>query len=461
MITKQSNTFIVTAFFIIISSFQTYAAIDTKSFYQNILSMYKWNIYLPALDLLENHQKATYRRELFKAIGYQKTNQLHKALNSYKNALALNHNANSVKKRIKILQAKIEIGQEISSINSPYEKANFLIGLAKSVINKQPDLAYRYFIQAYEYNTDLDKNDNGMISDAIVFYKANMKKKHRFPKLFHAIFLQIQGDNRVANLKLNEVLYRKDIPEHLKRLANRFLQKGEKIEFARQLALKQERQKQERVKKSKKAKIIKPTKPEINPISMPMVTSKGSSSKLSSSTQEDLNREAEKMLEQLEENPSPNEQIRIIRALGNLKIQNSSVMAKLVELLTSSNSNTQKSKVLESIWKIGGSTAKKAIPHILPLITKKHFKIRYRAMRALSSLRSMPNKIIPAFINEYKNSKNYYEERLVYQYIVDFGPTAIPTLYSMVKTAASSDKRTVAKVLSKLTNRDIEEILND
>lgn len=442
--------------------------------------MYRLNMYLPALDRLEKLKNTSYKSELFKATGYLKTKQLKKALVSYKKAYEFNSKDNDNLKEIKLLQARIEIETKYLSLNTDQLKSEYLMSLVAKNREKKPDSAYKYFLQAFEYNKSLSANDDGIISEAIEFYRFHLKDKRIFPRLFLGIFLEIQGDYKTAILRLNECLYRSDLPAIYKEKAQQYLAKAEKIEninkmarLAEKKAAEAERLKKDKLTRNKTKLVNKPSKL-TNTKHTGMKTSKKKPKyKEASSPYTPLTEiakdspytkyvqaEVDKLMERLDEAPEQNETYAIIRKLGNCRLQDEAVMAKLLYLLDTDDV-AQISCVLESIYKIGPPTAKVAVPYILPLLKKDKRIVQVYAMEALSKINCEPKKVIPAMFNEYKNSRNTYEERLFYRYITSFGAKAIPVLYSMLEDAIGPDKRPIARILSRMTGKSIDDLIDE
>ncbi|MBR4328985.1 MAG: tetratricopeptide repeat protein, partial [Candidatus Riflebacteria bacterium] len=164
------------------------------------LDMFKFDQYLPALDMLEANvesNKDNFNYWLYIGLARQRTKQFNKALEAYETALKLNPDAKNLKVRISNLKKSLSNidPAQIKDFKTNEEKSKWLFDEADSLRrDKKEEKAFRTFIQAVEYDVKLLGNDKNFVRRGVVFYRLLSERGGEYSKLFYAIFKYFEGE---------------------------------------------------------------------------------------------------------------------------------------------------------------------------------------------------------------------------------------------------------------------------
>ena len=174
------------------------------------LDMFKFDQYLPALDMLEANVEANkdnFNYWLYIGLARQRTKQLNKALEAYETAFKLNPDANNLKVRINNLKKAISNidPAQIRDFKTNEEKSKWLLEEADSLRReKKEEKAFRTFIQAVEYDVKLLGDDKNFVRRGVLYYKLKVEDNAEYSKLFYAIFKYFEGEISEAYNKIKD-----------------------------------------------------------------------------------------------------------------------------------------------------------------------------------------------------------------------------------------------------------------
>ncbi len=448
------------------------------------LDMFKFDQYLPALDMLEANVEANkdnFNYWLYIGLARQRTKQLNKALEAYETALKLSPDANNLKIRISNLQkalANIDTAQ-IKDFKTNEEKALWLLDEAESLRReKKEEKAFRTFIQAVEYDVKLLGNDKNFVRRGVIYYKLKVDDNAEYSKLFYAIFKYFEGEITEAYNKIKD--FKNDASK--KPLA---IQNMESYYF-KKLAEANNQQKdyeiaerEERRKKQLEAEKLKLAKAETKSKS----DKEKSSSKSSSDKADIKNLEREINNETFVTFDDTNFERRYIKELATLKIdeyfaiQDSRRKNQILwELSRTGSSNEDVMNVyidalhqddiefvsnsLRAINSIGMPLAEKAYPSMLELLNSDRRDFKYYASESLGRLGIHPDAVVPKIISVYGIEDNDALRKHYVKSVQQFGKVGLDTAYKVLDETPRLERLPVALFIHEMTGEKVEDLIN-
>ncbi len=444
------------------------------------LDMFKFDQYLPALDMLEaEHEnlKDNFNYWLYIGLARQRTKQLNKALEAYEIALQLNPEANNLKTRISNLKKAISTidPSQIRNFKSNEEKALWLIEEAESLRrDKKEEKAFRTFIQAVEYDVKILGNDKDFVRRGAIYYKLKVEDNAEYSKLFYSIFKYFEGEISDAYNIIKA--YKNDSSK--KSLA---IQRMEDYYFKR-LAEANNQQKdyeiaerEERRRKQQESEKAKQEKAE-------------SKSNTNASSSDRENRDIGQLENEIREQAfasvdDSSFERRYVDELVNLKIeeyfsiQDNRKKLKIIWDLSktgSSNENVMKvyidalhqenieyvSDSISAITRVGMPLAEKAFPSIMELFNYERRDFKSCAAECLGKLGIHPEIVIPKIISVY-GDEDCEPLRLHYVDCVrQYGKAGLDVAYKVLDGAPRVERRPIAHFIHDLTGEKIETLMN-
>lgn len=446
------------------------------------LDMFKFDQYLPALDILEaniDSNNDNFNYWLYIGLARQRTKQLNKALEAYEKAFEINPDANNLKIRINNLKKAISSIDEaqIKDFKTNEEKAQWLLEEADSLRReKKEEKAFRTFIQAVEYDVKLLGNDKNFVRRGVVYYKLKVEDNAEYSKLFYAIFKYFEGEISDAYKYIKE--FRDDSsnkPLTIQKMENEYFKKlAEANNQQKDYEMAEREEKRKKELEAEKAKQAK-------------VEAKSKSDKSKSSTPRekadirDLEREIKEENFYYEENNEftskfasllaidkvkeyfsindINRKRQIIWELGQTGAQDDEVMDVIIDGLSQDNIDFL-SNSINAVRRIGMPSAEKAIPIIINLIDSERADFRFLAAEALGNLQIHPEKVVPKILDKYSTEDNEYLKKHYIRCVQKFGKVALDLSYKILDEKSRVDRRPVAEFIHDMTGEKVEDLIN-
>lgn len=439
------------------------------------LDMFKFDQYLPALDMLEaEHEnlKDNFNYWLYIGLARQRTKQLNKALEAYEIALQLNPEANNLKTRISNLKQAISNidPSQIRNFKSNEEKALWLIQEAESLRrDKKEEKAFRTFIQAVEYDVKILGNDKDFVRRGTIYYKLKVEDNAEYSKLFYSIFKYFEGEISDAYNIIKA--YKNDSSK--KSLA---IQRMEDYYFKR-LAEANNQQKDYEIaeREERRRKQQEAEKAE-------------SKSNKKDSSSDKQNRDIGQLESEIREqayyaSDDTNFERRYVQELAVLKVgeyfaeQDNRKKLKIIwELSKTGSSNEEVMKVYidalhqddiefvsdstRAVTRVGMPLAEKAFPSIMELFNSGRRDFKYCAAESLGKLGIHPDVVIPKIISVY-GDEDCEPLRLHYVDCVRrYGKAGLDVAYKVLDGAPRVERRPIAHFIHDLTGEKIETLMN-
>ena len=448
------------------------------------LDMFKFDQYLPALDMLEANieaNKDNFNYWLYIGLARQRTKQLNKALEAYENAYKLNPDASNLKVRINNLKKAISNidPAQIRDFKTNEEKSKWLLEEADSLRReKKEEKAFRTFIQAVEYDVKLLGDDKNFVRRGVLYYKLKVEDNAEYSKLFYAIFKYFEGEISEAYNKIKD--FKNDSSKKSLAIQNMESYYFKKLAEANnqqkdyEIAEREERrQKQLEAEKAKQAKAESKAK-----------SNKEKSSSKSSTENADIrNLEREINNETFTTFDDANFERRYIQELATLKIEEyfaiQDVRRKnqiLWELSRTGSSNEDVMNVyidalqqddieyvsnsLRAINSIGMPLAEKAYPSILELLNSDRRDFKYYAAEALGRLNIHPDVVVPKIMNIYAEEDIDALRKHYVGAVQQYGKVGLDTAYKILDEKSRVDRLPAAQFIHDMTGEKIEDLIN-
>ncbi len=446
------------------------------------LDMFKFDQYLPALDMLEaniDSNKDNFNYWLYIGLARQRTKQLNKALEAYEKAFEINPDANNLKIRINNLKKAISNIDEaqIKDFKTNEEKAQWLLEEADSLRrDKKEEKAFRTFIQAVEYDVKMLGNDKNFIRRGVVYYKLKVEDEAEFSKLFYAIFKYFEGEISEAYKYIKKfrdedskkpLTIQKMENEYFKKLAEANNQQKDY-----EIAEREEKRKKELEKEqAKKAKAESKSKKDSNKSSdkskkedirqLESVISEGTF------TYEDDHRFEVKYFTELnkfkiEEYFNSNDSRRkrhIIWELGQTGSQDEEVMNVIIDGLKQETIDYMFVST-DALVKIGVPSAEKAFPVLLSILDSERYDFKEVVVYALGRLRIHPEQVVPKLISLYSEETNESFRKNYSRTAEKFGKVALDYSYKILDERSRVDRKPVAEFIHDMTGEKVEDLIN-
>ncbi len=441
-----------------------------------VLDMFRYDQYLPAIDLLEQNSDANqtnFNYWLYRGLGYQRTEQTKKSLQAYERAAALSPSAANLQNRIRALHLEVEQKnfQEIS-LDTPVQKAEWLMRQAEKMRNaRKEDLSLKYFLQAVAYNSELIDKNKDFISRGEIYYRLKLADKAQYAELFHGIFKYLQNDLPAAESDLQAFMKTASRPPALERLAGKYL------------TLIEENRPQETVSTQNTASVSaapadsenpQPVKPivEIKPEKTDIVTIPDQVEIIESSISDSRSpgddesfvvryaaETAKSMLAGLERAEDVQPRCRLIWELGETSLQNPEIMQALAGELANEDPRVVRT-ACEAIAKIGMPAAGAAVTPLLEILKTDDKAMQFNAIELLGKLKAMPERVIPALVSCYAKEDDIYLKRNIYYWVNKYDRSGVQVLYKVLDNTARGDRKPVAELISRITGEKMQELID-
>lgn len=476
---------LMVAFFMAFSIGHVYAQNDSENVLPLVLDMYKYDQYLPAIDILEAEQenlKDVFNYWLYLGLAYQRTSQLQKALKAYEKAAELNEEATNLTIRINNLNRAIDAidKSQIKDFKTNEEKAAWLFEQAEVQRNSKDkeEKTYRTFIQAVEYNVKYLSNDKDFVRRGVIYYRLKVKDKAEYSKLFYAIFKYFEGEIPEAYKNIKEfknssedkslaILQMEN--EYFKKLAEasnemKELEQAEK-EYARQ-------QKEER----EKANLAKAENASSNSKADAKSSKRDKSTDIRDLEQEisentfeyrddksftvDLAREmAQLKAEDYLTAKDIKTKKQLIWEMGHSGSQSEEVMNCIIDGINMENLDILPNCV-QALMRIGSPSADRAIPSLVNLLDSDRAAIRAAAAESMARLKTEPTLIVDKIIQKYDVEENEYIQSKYVECVKMLGKPALDIAYKKLNDSSRLERKPIAVFINKITGEKVQDLIN-
>lgn len=454
-------------------SLLTAAAEPQTGLMAQVLDMYKYDQYLPAIDVLEQNaagNEKVFNYWLYLGLGYQRTGQTAKAITAYEKAAELNPDAGNLASRIRTLRIETRrLDYKHVQLDSPEQKADWLMKLAGSLRREgQEERSLRLFLQAVDYDASLLSNDDDFIRRGEVFYQLKMADKAEHAELYHGIFKFLQGEHETAHKDLQTFLRAAARPVALELLARKFIDRIDQVKKSNLAAIQSE---------PAPAKAPQTASPAASLAARPAETRSAaqnlgeiekqladSTPKVSSDNDDGfVNRFAEaitsRMIADLAGIEEPQQRCRLLWELGQSRLQKPEIMETLIDELGAEDPRCV-TAACEAIAKIGPPAADKAVDGLLKLLDHPEKPLQFLAIELLGKIRSQPDRVLPVLVARYAREQDSYQQRHIYYWVNKFGQPGTEILYRILNDTARVDRKPVAELLSRMTGEKIQDLIN-
>jgi len=445
----------------------TEASESSSELFKLCMELYKWDEYLPGVDLLERSGEGmenSFNYWLYLGLGYQRTGQNAKAINAYEKASVLNPAAGNLVSRIRTLKIETKrLGDVKSNIDSDRAKAEYL--MAQSLrLRKESNLdrAFRTFLQALTYNPELLNKDEGFITQAEVFYGL---KKVEYSEFFQGSFQLLQGDLKNAEMNLSYFL--KSPGKKPAIFVSRAEESIEKIRALKKVIVSESVGFPD-VTNKLVANRTKPVEKHAvnNQVNVEAIEQqitaggRGRFKKTDSGFVEFFAAEvAGKIIAELSQTVESERQCRLIWELGNSNLQTPDVMSALIAQLEATEIEVLNA-AMEAIGKIGAPSATSAIDRLISLIEHDDPLIKFLAIETLGKIKEQPEKVIPILAKDYAAENDIYLKRHLYYWVNKFGKPGIQVLYRELEETARVDRKPLAELINRITGERIQTLID-
>lgn len=438
------------------------------------LEFYKWDEYLPGIDLLEQSAEGledSFNYWLYLGLGYQRTGQTEKAIKAYEKAYSINSSAGNLSSRIRALRIETKrLDYQKTDLAQNTAKADYLMNLARKLRKEyQLDRSFRLFLQALNYNPDLLGRDEGFITEAEVFYGL---KKVAHAEFFQGLFQLMQGDIEHAEKNLNAFLKSQGKKPAI------FLARAEdglkKISMLKEAAV---------VAKVSERKLAASER--ITALPGPVkgvkiaVKKQNDTNENVETIEQEINAEesgrfivpdsgfveffaaevARKTIAELSQARDVERQCRLIWELGNSRLQNSEVMSALISQFESTEIEVL-NMTMEAVGKIGAPSAEAAIDNLIAFIEHEDPLIKFLAIETLGKIKEQPEKVIPVLVKDYAEENDLYLKRNIYYWVNKFGKPGLRVLYNELEATDRIDRKPIAELISRITGEKIQSLID-
>lgn len=150
----------------------------------------------------------------------------------------------------------------------------------------------------------------------------------------------------------------------------------------------------------------------------------------------------------------------IIWQIGLLRLPFPEVMTSFTKFLESDNIETIFATI-EALEKINLPGAQTCLRQLYNLLDHKNAVVVFRALKAFTKLPMDANRLVPKLFLVYQKQKLSIRKQMVANTLKAYGQESIDILNGMLKAAEGPNKRPLAEVLSILTGKDVENIINE
>lgn len=461
---------------------------DFESILPLVLDMYKYDQYLPAIDILEAEQeklKNVFNYWLYLGLAYQRTNQLEKALKAFETASKLNEEATNLTTRIKNLNKAIADSDkaQIKDFKTNNEKASWLFEQAdaqKDYKDKQ-EKALRTFIQAVEYNIQYLSNDKGFVRYGVTYYKLRIQEKAQYAKLFYAIYKYFEGEipeayktikefknsdeeKSLAILKMENEYFKKlaeasnEMKELEKAEREYAKQQKEELERARLAALEEQKSSSTSENSSSKSSKrenstdIRELEEEINDNSFGYRNDKSFLAKYASEM-------AELKVAEFMAASDIKTKKALIWEMGHTGSQSEGVMDCIIEGLNMQNLDVFPNCV-QAMMRIGSPSADRAMPSLVNLLDSERPAIRLAAIDAIIKMNTTPVLVVEKLVTRYDTEDNEFIQGRYVECVRRLGKPALDAAYAKLNEATRLERKPIATLISKVTGEKVQDLIN-
>lgn len=444
------------------------------------LDMFKFDQYLPALDMLEANvesNKDNFNYWLYIGLARQRTKQLNKALEAYETALKLNPEANNLKIRINNLKKSISNidPAQIKDFKTNEEKSKWLLDEADSLRReKKEEKAFRTFIQAVEYDVKLLGNDKNFVRKGVVYYKLKLDDKAEYSRLFYSIFKYFEGEISDAYKHIKEfknddskkpLAIQKMEDEYFKKLAEANNQQKDyeiaEREERRRKELEKEKAKIAKAesKKDKKSSSDKQKNEDIRELES-VISAGAFTYEDDRSFKVKYFTEINKLkIEEYYSIDDPRRKRHIIWELGQTGSQDEEIMDVIIDGLKQETIDYLFVST-EALFKIGAPSAEKAFPVLLSLLDSERYDFKEVVAFSLGKLGMHPEQVVPKFISLYSEEVNERFRKNYSSAAMKFGKVALDISYKMLDERSRVDRKPVAEFIHDMTGEKVEALIN-
>ena len=447
------------------------------------LDMFKFDQYLPALDMLESNIEANndnFNYWLYIGLARQRTKQLNKALEAYETALKINPDANNLKIRISNLQktlTNIDAAQ-IKEFKTNEEKSKWLLEEADSLRReKKEEKAFRTFIQAVEYDVKVLGNDKDFVRRGVVYYKLKLEDNAEYSKLFYAIFKYFEGEisdayNSIKDFK-NDNSKKSLAIQNMESYYFKKLAEANNQQKDYEMAEREERRrKQLEAEKAKMAKAELKDKTD-NKLSSDKNNKNEDIRDLETTisqgtfTYEDDHRFEVKYFTELNKFKvqeyyninDPRRKRHIIWELGRSGSQDEEVMDVIIDGMKQETIDYLICST-DALLRIGLPSAEKAYPVLLNTLDSERYDFKQVSVDALGRLGIHPEQVVPKLINLYAEEPNENFRKNYSNAAEKYGKPALDVAYKLLDEKSRVDRRPVAEFIHDITGEKIEALIN-
>lgn len=438
-------------------------ALDERTIIKKVQGLLKDRDYAAAKELLQRQIKINRTSyKLWMTLGY-----VFEADNDFRQALAAFEQAAQMKIGIEGIEAKINRMREMTKIQPAGDDltdAEKLMYKARVLDSQNKNLeACQTFVDAVELDRSILSRDFGFIEKGLKYFQKNSGLPEQ--KFYLGAFYFFSGQYSLAEGILND--YISENAEGAKvPLAKKYIEESKDIVAQLILASApvQPDVASAGVTATGSAVAIIDQKVEL-PLETPTWEPQETPSSDPAGDTEPIEvtyarQKAIQLLNDYDSEDDEEKKLGMIWQIGLLRLPFPEVMTSFATFLGTDNVDTIFATI-EALEKINLPGAQTCSRHLYNLLDHKNEIISFRAIKAFSRLPMDADKIVPRLFRIYQQQRISIRKQAVVNALKAYNQESIAILNSMIKAAEGVNKRPIAEVLSILTGKDTEAIINE
>ncbi|MGM0600566.1 MAG: hypothetical protein ACQETH_12215 [Candidatus Rifleibacteriota bacterium] len=472
MILKRFNVLLI-AFLLLFAGYTQLYASEISETLKSVQTLIKKKDYTSAqrilIDKLKTNQNSY---KLWLALGYvyEADDNYAKALKAFMLASELKTNIPGLTDRILRLQQVVKTQRKAegadTSSQSLFEKARYQIAFG------QKKEGFKTLYEAIEADRSLLSDDYGLIHRGVDYFKENPDLISD-SEFYLGAFQYYAGYYNQALQTLNNFIAKAD-PSPRQKNAKKIVEECQLVldqikAQAKQIAQAKAAKEADKKDKDDTKEFVMTKKPD-RTIPKPKVKKHVDYSSYNKKTPKPKRNEnyavtlararVLELLSNFDNETETQPKLKIIWRLGDMRMPFPELMKKFSTLLNHEEPMIVMA-TLKAIARIGFPGAKICAPFIAPLVEEDNFYVKWTTIRILQDIPLLPEAVIPALIEVYKNERVSLRQSLIINAIHAYGTTGQNILRRMVSEAPGPDKRPIAEILSIITGEDIEKIIRE
>lgn len=440
-------------------------SMDERTIIKKVQGLLKDKDYAAAKELLQRQIKINRTSyKLWMTLGY-----VLEADNDFRQALAAFEQAAQMKIGIEGIEAKINRMREMTKIQPTRDDltdAEKLMYKARVLDSQNRNLeACQKFVEAVELDRSILAKDFGFIEKGLKFFQKNAGVPEQ--KFYLGAFYFFSGQYTLAEDTLNGFITENADGAKVP-LAKKYIEESKEIVAQLILASVPAQQNiaSASVIASDSTVAIIDQKVE-QPLETPTwETQENTDSNNVSDTDTEpievtyARQKAIQLLNDYDEETDEEKKLGMIWQIGLLRLPFPEVMTSFATFLGTDNVDTIFATI-EALEKINLPGAQTCSRHLYNLLDHKDVIVSFRAVKAFSRLPMDAENIVPKLFRIYQQQRINIRKQAVVNALKAYNQESVTILTSMIKAAEGVNKRPIAEVLSILTGKDTETIIND